>query len=45
MRVLREVDRVLRADGHLIVLSFAPGGLWGFGICCRAAAIRTAEIT
>jgi SAM-dependent methyltransferase len=27
--VLREVDRVLRADGHLIVLSFAPGGLWG----------------
>ncbi len=27
--LLREVDRVLRADGHLIVLSFAPGGLWG----------------
>ena len=27
--VLREVDRVLRADGHLIVLSFAPGGFWG----------------
>ena len=27
--VLREVDRILRADGHLIVLSFASGGLWG----------------
>lgn len=27
--LLREVDRILRADGHLIVLSFAPGGLWG----------------
>jgi SAM-dependent methyltransferase len=27
--LLREVDRVLRADGHLVVLSFAPGGLWG----------------
>jgi len=28
--VLREVHRVLRADGHLIVLGFRPGGLWGF---------------
>jgi SAM-dependent methyltransferase len=27
--LLREVDRILRADGHLIVLSFAPGGFWG----------------
>jgi SAM-dependent methyltransferase len=27
--LLREVDRILRADGHLIVLSFAPGGAWG----------------
>jgi SAM-dependent methyltransferase len=27
--LLREVDRVLRPDGHLIVLSFCPGGLWG----------------
>jgi SAM-dependent methyltransferase len=27
--LLREVDRVLRADGHLILLCFAPGGLWG----------------
>jgi SAM-dependent methyltransferase len=27
--LLREVDRVLRGDGHLIVLSFVPGGAWG----------------
>lgn len=27
--VLREVDRVLRSDGHIIVLGFKPGGLWG----------------
>lgn len=27
--LLREVDRVLRPDGQLLVLSFAPGGLWG----------------
>ncbi len=27
--LLREVDRVLRPDGHLLVLSFAPGGFWG----------------
>jgi SAM-dependent methyltransferase len=27
--LLREVDRILRADGHLIVLAFASGGLWG----------------
>jgi len=26
--LLREVGRVLRADGHLIVLSFAIGGVW-----------------
>ena len=27
--LLREVDRILRPDGQLLVLSFAPGGLWG----------------
>jgi SAM-dependent methyltransferase len=27
--LLREVDRILRPDGHLLVLSFSPGGLWG----------------
>ncbi len=27
--VLREVDRVLRRDGRIIVLGFKPGGLWG----------------
>lgn len=27
--LLREVGRILRADGHLIVLSFEVNGLWG----------------
>jgi len=27
--ILREVDRVLRANGHLVILGFKPGGLWG----------------
>lgn len=27
--LLREVDRVLRADGRIVVLSFNPNGLWG----------------
>lgn len=27
--LLREVDRVLRPDGHLVVLGFNPLGLWG----------------
>lgn len=27
--VLREVDRVLRRDGRLIILGFKPWGLWG----------------
>lgn len=27
--ILREVDRVLRADGHLVILGFKPAGLWG----------------
>ncbi|MCH8073656.1 MAG: methyltransferase domain-containing protein [Proteobacteria bacterium] len=27
--ILREVDRVLRPQGHLVVLGCKPGGLWG----------------
>jgi SAM-dependent methyltransferase len=27
--ILREVHRVLRADGHVLILGFRPGGLWG----------------
>lgn len=27
--ILREVDRILRSDGQLVVLGFRPGGLWG----------------
>jgi len=27
--LLREVNRILRADGQLVVLSFKPSGLWG----------------
>lgn len=28
-QVLREVDRVLTAHGHIVILGFKPGGLWG----------------
>ncbi len=27
--ILREVDRVLRANGHIVILGFKPVGLWG----------------
>lgn len=27
--ILREVDRVLRCNGHVVILGFKPGGLWG----------------
>ncbi len=27
--ILREAQRVLRSDGHVVVLGFKPGGLWG----------------
>ena len=27
--ILREVDRVLRANGHAVILGFKPFGLWG----------------
>ena len=27
--ILREVQRVLRSDGHVVILGFKPGGVWG----------------
>ena len=27
--ILREIDRVLRSNGYLVILGFKPGGLWG----------------
>lgn len=27
--ILREVHRILRSDGHLVILGFKTGGLWG----------------
>ena len=27
--ILREIDRVLRAQGHIVILGFKTGGLWG----------------
>ena len=27
--ILREVQRILRSDGHVVILGFKPGGLWG----------------
>ncbi len=27
--ILREVQRVLRSDGHVVILGFKPGGIWG----------------
>lgn len=27
--ILREVQRVLRSDGHVVILGFKPGGTWG----------------
>jgi len=37
--ILREVDRVLRRDGRLIVLGFKPVGLWGLRRLIPGAAI------
>ncbi len=37
--ILREIDRVLRRDGRLIVLGFKPGGLWGLRRLIPGAAI------
>ena len=36
---LREVHRVLRSDGHLIVLGMKPGGLWGLRRLVPGAAL------
>lgn len=35
--ILREVDRVLTAHGHLAILGFRPGGLWGIRRLVRGA--------
>lgn len=40
--ILREVHRVLRADGHLIILGFKPGGLWGLRRLIPGAAMPPA---
>lgn len=37
--VLREVHRVMRSDGHLVVLGFKPGGLWGLRRLIPGAAL------
>ena len=34
-QALREVDRVLTADGHLIIIGFTPHGLWGLSKTVR----------
>ena len=37
--ILREVHRVLRSDGHLVVLGFKSGGLWGLRRLIPGAAL------
>lgn len=37
--ILREVDRVLRIDGRIIILGFKPGGLWGLRRLIPGAAL------
>ena len=37
--ILREAHRVLRSDGHLVVLGFKPGGLWGLRRLIPGAAL------
>lgn len=32
--LLREVERILRADGHLLIMSFEASGLWGLRHLC-----------
>jgi len=40
--ILREVHRILRSDGHLVVLGFKPGGLWGLRRLVPGAAMPPA---
>ena len=40
--ILREVHRVLRSDGHLVILGFKPGGLWGLRRLIPGAALPPA---
>ena len=42
--VLREVHRVLRANGQLIVLGFRPGGLWGLRRLVPGAGMPPGEL-
>lgn len=42
--VLREVHRVLRADGHVTVLGFKYGGLWGVRRMLPGAAMPPATV-
>jgi SAM-dependent methyltransferase len=37
--ILREVDRVLMPHGHVVVLGFKPGGLWGLRRLVPGAAL------
>jgi len=37
--ILREVHRVLRSDGHLVILGFKTGGLWGLRRMIPGAAL------
>jgi hypothetical protein len=37
--ILREVDRVLTAHGHLVILGFKTGGLWGLRRLIPGAAL------
>jgi len=42
--ILREVHRVLRADGQLLVLGFRPGGLWGLRRLVPGAGLPPGEL-